>query len=269
MFTHIKISLAGLLLAAGVSAQAQLFEAGVFVGASNYEGDLSDVAFSIKEFHPAVGGIFRINPDKFFSLKASVYFGAISGSDHNSIYPYLRDRNLSFRSNIYEASLQAEINVLGYKIRDKVFRFNPQALYQNRWVALQPLGTEGQNIPQYADRAYDLTQVALPLGIGVKYKTFKNVHLSLEFGFRKTFTDYLDDVSTNYVDIQLLEENSGQVAAALSDRSVEVLGYNKPKPDEQRGDPTDKDWYLFSGVNLTFSLNPAQRPKGINCFEFK
>lgn len=275
-----------LLFCTSAELKAQLFEAGVFIGGSNYQGDLADVAFTLSEFHTSIGIVARINPSRFFSFKGGIYYGQISGEDANSSKDYLVWRNLSFRSKIYEASIQGEINILGYKLKGKgfrvtpytligigFFRFDPETLYQSSWVKLHPLGTEGQNLPQYADRAYKLSQISIPLGVGLKYKVTEVINLSLEFGFRKTFTDYLDDISTEYVDKNLLQESGGTLAAALSDRSAEVLGYSKPSPGEQRGDPTDKDWYLFSGFNLTFSIVSAGGglrggKKGSGCFGF-
>lgn len=262
---------------------AQVFEAGVFAGLSNYEGDLADVAFTVKEFHPSIGALVKFNMIRFFTLKAGVNYGQISGADANSAKDYLRRRNLSFRSPIYEAFLMGELNLIGYQVRRKgfrftpyltggiaLFKFNPKALYQSGWVELQPIGTEGQNLPQYADRTYKLTQFSVPVGGGVKYKASDQIHLSLEWVLRKTFTDYLDDVSTNFVDPQLLAESGEPKAVPLSDRSPEVLGYSPYTDGDQRGDPTDKDWYMFTGFSITFSLQRAdgREGKAMRCFGF-
>ncbi len=276
--------LISLLVAASLSAPAQVFEAGVFVGLSNYEGDLADVAFTFKEFHPSLGAMVKFNMIRFFSLKASVNYGRISGSDANSSKDYLRRRNLSFRSPIYEAALTGEINILGYKLKDKgfritpyltggiaIFHFKPETLYQSGWVELQPVGTEGQNLADYSARKYDLTQWSVPVGGGIKYKASDQIHLALEWVLRKTFTDYLDDVSTDFVDPQLLAESGDPMAAFLSDRAPEVLGYTPFSDGDQRGDPTDKDWYMFTGMSITFSLqraNPKSAGGGIRCFGF-
>jgi hypothetical protein len=105
-----------------------------------------------------------------------------------------------------------------------VFRHNPQAQVPGNdlfgqpfanageWVNLQPLKTEGQS--------YNLFQFAIPFGAGVRFRLADQMDVSLEFGFRYTFTDYLDDVSSNYVDLNTFGDN--QLARAMSYRSNEV-----------------------------------------------
>ena len=95
-----------------------------------------------------------------------------------------------------------------------------------------------------------LTQIAIPFGIGVKMNVSKKVGLGLEWGPRKTFTDYLDDVSGTYPD-PLLHPFASIRSASLSDRSKHA-GNNINK---QRGNPRTKDWYFFFGVTLSIKLN--------------
>ncbi|MDP1746467.1 MAG: DUF6089 family protein, partial [Bacteroidota bacterium] len=143
--------------------------------------------------------------------------------------------------------------------------FNPQAQINNNWVDLQPLGTEGQGLPNGATkRKYKLVDVSIPFGIGVKANLSKNIGISLEWGIRKTFTDYLDDVSKRYYDPAILAAKRGATTAQLSDPSIGT-DPNFSNVGRQRGNPTTKDWYIFSGIAITVKLK-QKRPKcpGVN-----
>ena len=138
-----------------------------------------------------------------------------------------------------------------------VFRFNPythDAAHQK--VFLKPLSTEGQGLDGYNLEPYSLTQVAIPFGGGIKYALTDNIRVGAEVGIRKTFTDYLDDVSTNYADPVDLLEQRGQQAVDFSYRGDEVPGGNPAYPlkGDQRGGANQKDWYYFSGLTLSFRL---------------
>jgi len=131
-----------------------------------------------------------------------------------------------------------------------VFRFDPQAQLDQEWVRLQPLGTEGQ----YLDEAgtpepYRLTQMSIPFGGGIEVRVSRYVGVQWEVGYRTTFTDYLDDVSTVYPDPIALYEHGGSALAQLSDRSG---GYFDP--GTRRGNPGAKDSYFFSNVMITYYL---------------
>jgi len=136
-----------------------------------------------------------------------------------------------------------------------VFFYNPRTDYEGDWYDLQPLGTEGQGTTGYPDRTpYSLTQLAIPFGVGFKFSLSKNASLGIEYGIRKTFTDYLDDVSTTYADTSGLKAENTRIAMLLSDRSGRYYpeGYN-------RGDENNKDWYTFLGVTLTFKINGSSK----------
>jgi hypothetical protein len=252
---------------------AQFWEVGAFAGASNYNGDLSE-GIKFKETHFAYGSIIRYNINRHLSVKGNIIKGMISGTDANAKKYYHRQwsRNLSFRSTVLDIGIQPEFNILGYRTNHftyksspyifagvSLLRFNPQALYNEKWTNLQPLGTEGQylNVPEYEDRKYTLTQIVIPFGIGWKYSIGKNINLGFELSARKTFTDYLDDVSTNYVDDRDLLYRNGQIAVNLANRTGEVNDEKIPKTeDDPRGSPDAKDWYYFTGFTLSYSLLP-------------
>lgn len=253
---------------------AQNWEFGAFLGGSNYGGDLAPEPVIMEETHAAVGILGRYNFNETFSLKSQIYYGTISGSDENSpSNSWRRERNLSFRSRILDFGAQVEVNFAGFWITDQrkrsspygflgfsVFNFDPQAQTQGgNWVSLQPLGTEGQGTTRYNDRQkYSLTQVSIPFGAGYKIAFNQNWSMGIEIGARKTFTDYLDDVSKTYVSPELLRATHGGQSAQLADRTDEVVeGDFNRSPGDQRGNPTRDDWYGFAGITFTYTIVPG------------
>lgn len=239
-------------------SQAQTSDLGVFVGKSYYLGDLNPSShFALSQ--SAGGVLYRYNFNPRWAFKFSALFGSVMGSDKetNGNNP----RNLSFRSSISELSGQVELNFFRlYNSKDKnpfspylfagfsVFSFNPQANSNNHWYDLQPLGTEGQSLDGRNDR-YSLTNFSFPFGLGFKINFLKNFSFGAEWGLRKTFTDYLDDVSTTYYDTDLLSIQRSTIASELADRS-EI----KHPSGSGRGNSTTRDWYSFTGIWLTFKL---------------
>ena len=249
-----------LLIIFNINTYAQRFEFGSFLGVSNYFGDLSPTAFTPSEFHFAMGGVVKANINRFITLRLQTIYGNISGKDANSPQPDIQIRNLNFESFIWDIGLLAEVNIFGYgkKYKKKsspylffgisYFMFEPITDYGGNKIAVQPIGTEGQGaIP--GREPYKLSQIAIPLGAGYKYAITKFATLGLEMGFYKTFTDYLDDVSNDYVDPAILIPSNGPLAADLSNRTgmpyLNLLGV-------PRGNPNFKDWYMFWGITLTF-----------------
>ncbi|MES2880762.1 MAG: DUF6089 family protein, partial [Bacteroidota bacterium] len=140
----------------------------------------------------------------------------------------------------------------------------------NTLVYLQPLNTEGQGIQGYPSQPYKLMQFAIPFGAGIKYAISDKVHLGLETGLRKTFTDYLDDLSTNYADANDLLAQRGQLSVDLAYRGDELPNgdINYPAKGQTRGGAKYKDYYYFTGLHLTFKLGNSEggRTKsGIGC----
>src|SRR4029079_1866949 len=135
-----------------------------------------------------------------------------------------------------------------------VYHFNPYTYDQKaNLVYLRPLSTEGQGIAGYHEK-YSLTQLAIPLGGGIKFRLSEKFMMAAEIGFRKLFTDYLDDVSGVYADPNDIFANRGQQAVDVSYRGDEVPGgnLNYPLKGEQRGSPKYKDLYYITGIHLTY-----------------
>lgn len=256
------------------SAVAQIWlgssEIGFTVGGMNYIGDLNNQSMLGKP-NLGYGGFYRYNFDERWSLRFDVDYGHIEGGNPD----YIALRNLSFRSYIWEATARAEFNFFPYSMREDHYRwtpylfggvgffvFNPTAWYtdpyteESGWVELRPLGTEGQGTPLAPGKSrYILKQLSMPFGLGVKMRPSKSFTFSVEYGFRKTWTDYLDDVSTTYVDNSLLAYYSGDVAAALADRSGEVSEGYVNAAGIKRGDDSLDDWYAYFHISLSVKLD--------------
>ncbi len=274
-----------IVLIIGVSiAKAQYYEIGGFAGLSNYFGDLQATHMEPTEYNLAYGLFGRINLNRHFAGKVSFTRGQISGDDYNSDTPSgRRQRNLSFHSNIYELAITGEFNFIPYDIMENkiaafyvfggvsVFHFNPTAEYGNDIHFLQKLGTEGQHMDGSSIKPYSLYQFAIPMGVGTKFNLNQRSNVGLEVGLRKTFTDYLDDVSSVYPDIEALE-NIDPVAAALSYRSPEYYEVTQKalgNPVERsRGNPESMDWYFFMGATLSVNLGSEKDMEYTNRFKY-
>ena len=248
------------------SINAQKWEHGIAIGGSNYQGDLAK-RIVLSESHMAYGLFSRYNINDYWSFRGALQYGKISGSDeHFEEYKY---RNLNFQSDIWELSGIWEFNFLPFGTNPLTndltsyafvglsgFRFNPKALYKDELHELKPLRTEGQT----NKNMYGLVQLAIPFGGGIKYSISDNWVFGVELGWRKIFTDYLDDVSTTYQDRAEQIAARGQLSADLSDRSWEVEGVGEPlaAKGNMRGDPNLKDWYIFSMFSLSYRLTPIQ-----------
>jgi hypothetical protein len=254
-------------IAFGFNATAQYkenTEIGLLGGVSYYLGDLNTTHFF--QPAPAAGLVIRKNIDKRFSYKAEALYLTLQSDERDSKDTIAFNRGLHFMSSVFELSGQLEFNFLPYESGNplytwtpfvytgiSIFHHNPQAENINgEWIDLQPLGTEGQGTTLFPDRKeYSLIQFAIPMGGGVKIAVNESFNIILEYGARKTFTDYLDDVSTAFVggngDLYPLEMS--QEAIDMSD----PLGTHSK--DIQRGDSDKKDWYSFVGITLSFKLN--------------
>jgi hypothetical protein len=252
-------------------------EVGIFLGCSYYIGDISPFGHFNQFTKPAGGVVFRYNFNPRLAIRGTALVGAVEGDDSFSNSRAQQQRNLRFKSDIYELSGQLEFNFLDFEIGNDYkpftpfifgglagFKFSPQGPIGDTWADLQPLGTEGQGLPDGASkRKYKLSQFSIPLGVGIKISISKNMGLSFEWGMRKTFTDYIDDVSTKYYDPGAITAKSGNNAGYFSDRSIGT-DPNYSNVGRQRGNPTTKDWYNFSGITLTIKFkNKAKRCPGV------
>ncbi len=265
----------------------------------------TDISFTKPGF--AVSYTHRFGPR--YSLMGQFMFATIKGSDNESadkgdlssgIFRY--NRNLSFRNQIKELSVVGIFDLFDnqqtYMSRVKwtpyayiglaVFLHNPQAIAPatdlqgnalteaGEYVDLQPLGTEGQYSTlsptdvNSGIQQYSLVQLAIPFGLGARFRLTDVLDLSADIGFRYTFTDYLDDVSANYVDLTKL---NSPLAQAFSYRTNELFNNNPPNPTPSgipgvnveagygseypsnlRGSKKDNDVYMVTSVRISYII---------------
>lgn len=262
-------------------------EIGIGVGPSFFLGDLGGTRGTGKGFVKDVnfpftklmkGFYLNVYPAEWLGFRFAANLGELEAfdsilTDHGGDENYRKARNLDFRSKLSEAYgaiefyptvLFEKYSGLLNKIRPYgviglgVFHFNPQGQYTNpngskTWVDLQPLRLEGQGMAEYPDRKpYSLTQLEIPMGFGVKYYVKENFYVGFEVLHRKTFTDYVDDVSTTYIDPNLfdyyLTPSQAAIAKQMYYKGNQVnSSVNRPYLDEQRGDPKQNDAF-FSGI---------------------
>ena len=274
------VALAFVFSDATAQLRTRYFYVGVSLGATNYKGDLDD-NFTLKFTKPGLGfvGGYKFTPH--MAARLTFNQGWMGASDARAARDIpRRRRNLSFRSPLSEVALtfvyEFFANNRKFQYRPtwtpyifggvSVFAFNPQGRLDDEWFDLQPLGTEGQNLgdncgyPDCPD-PYSLVNVAIPFGVGIRYRLTDKIDISAEVGLRKTFTDYLDDVSGQYADYEALYAQN-PTAALLSDR-IDRAVYPQGGRfwNGIRGDNTQQDWYVISMVTATYILDWVKCPK--------
>lgn len=245
------------------SSQAQKVWINLYGGATNYQGDLQDKRYTFDQAHIAGGIGINFDLTDQLSIRSSVIAGKLSADDK---FGRNRIRNLNFTSNLTEAQLGLQYHLfpLGEHALTPyafagvaMYRFNPYTFdTTGTKYYLRELSTEGQGFIE-GKKYYNLTQFAIPFGGGVKLSLSENINVGLEVGFRKLFTDYIDDVSTRYVDRTELNDNRGSKAVELAYRGNELKnGGPYPAAGTLRGSDK-KDWYYFTALTLSFRLPSA------------
>ena len=261
-------------------------EVGVQAGIAGYAGDLGG-ALGSGRFKDFDAGLFRpmvnINAthrmSPWASFRPGLTLGKVAGDDNSLVSTAgglgLRGRNLSFRTLIAELSVLADVNPLyifkSYAEQEHnfypyislglgAFYFSPQANLNGAWVDLRPLRLEGQGFPQYPqNKQYSKVQVSVPMGAGFKYYISSKYYIGAEGMVRKTFTDYLDDVSTRYIDPALfstyLSARNASLSAQLYNRYDENSGGPRPGPNGQRGNPENDDYFYTISLRFGIVLN--------------
>jgi len=245
------------------SLHAQRFHLNALGGISNYGGDLQSKSFTFKQSNAAVALGMSYELSQKFYVRSEYFLTRLGADDALSPDKYFQiTRNLNFKTVLQELNLVAEYDILNnyeHQLTPYVFagigvyRFSPYTYdTSGTKVFLQGVSTEGQGLSAYPDRAvYKKKQLNIPLGAGVKLALSDNIRVAAEFGFRKLFTDYLDDVSTDYPDLPLLSP----AGADLSYRGDEL---KPPIPfrgeGAQRGNPEIKDNYYFLMFRISYRL---------------
>jgi len=272
-----------------------LIEFGAGVGAMNCLTDIGGRKGIGKKFikdvnlgktQPCASFFINANYKYAFALRGEVTIGKIQADD-KVLEPVKEttfgryERNLSFRTTISEISLLGEFHplfIFAPKDDDEwtpplvspylvagvsMFHFNPQANLNGKWVDLQPLATEGQGFSKYPDRLpYKLNQIAIPVGIGGRYELGSQFFARAEFVYRITNTDYLDDVSTTYVDPQIYDSYTTakrNTALLLYARQKELDPTYVVTEGDQRGNPNHKDSYMTFSLKIGYIFGREKR----------
>lgn len=222
-------------------------ELGFFGGASYYIGDINPRGH-FKGSSPAAGIFFRYAKSFRYAFRFGFNYGQISGNDASSGEADQLERNLSFRSQIFELNSTAEFNFVEYRIgHDRYkftlfvfagfagFYFNPKSDISGEYLPLRDLRSEDQ------PKAYSKYQLSIPFGVGLKFNVAEKVGLGIEWGPRRTFTDYLDDIKGAY-------PNSVATTGGADPQT------QKASPGDMRGNPSTRDWYFYYGITLNIKL---------------
>jgi len=265
-----------LFVSAQREAVVQEGEFGVGLGAGHYFGDLNTRAH-LNRPKIAATAFFRKNFGNYIAVRVGASFAQLGYSDvYNTHNQFMLQRNLSFNTNVWELALQGDFNFFrfmpgepGYNFTPYitfgvgVFNYDPFAMLQGQKYFLRPLGTEGQGSSLYPDRKpYSSMAICFPVGVGIKYAFNERFNIGLEITHRFTTTDYLDDVSTTYVDPAVfppLPDGSPSPASLLSDRSYE-LGTPIGIKGRQRGVETNKDQFITAMIYFSFNLQSYKCP---------
>ncbi|MBP9104577.1 MAG: outer membrane beta-barrel protein [Chitinophagaceae bacterium] len=251
-------------------------EFGIGLGGSHYFGDLNTRA-SLNRPKMAATVFFRKNLGNYIAVRLGASFAQLGYSDkYNDFNKQMFSRNLSFNSKVWELSLQGDFNFFRFMPGEPdysftpyitfgagIFTYDPYAYLRDEKILLRPLNTEGQGSTLYPDRKpYSTMAISIPFGGGVKYAFNDRFNIGFEVLYRFTNTDYLDDVSTTYVDPAVFPPNpDGSISNALllSDRSYE-LGTPIGIPGRQRGNSKQKDHFVTAMFHVTFNLQSYKCP---------
>ena len=275
------------------------WEAGVNFGPSFFLGDLGGNAGKGTRFVKDVnlqftklmkGAFITMYPNSILGFRIAADYTFLEGDDAvinttgiNELWR--KQRNLNFRTDIWEVNACLEVYpTMIFNKRDPenqprlrpygliglgIFHFNPQgslsdASGNKTWYNLQPLKTEGEGMAEYPNiKPYKLTQLNIPMGGGIKYFISERFNVGMEFLYRKTFTDYIDDVSKNYIDpanfIKYLPQQEAALAKQLSDKAIGIIypGMTRYEPGTQRGDSKQADTYFSLIAKIGIQLGPV------------
>jgi hypothetical protein len=245
-------------------------ELGLMLGTSYYLGDLNPGGHLGGRKHVAFGGFFRSNLNRRLSLRAHVLSGRVEAWDMDSEAAWQRNRNLHFRNHITEVGGVVEINYIDYQIGTpsrkicaylltglSIYTHMPEAELDGTWFELAPLSTEGQGTTwgdAYGVGHYALTGLAVPFGFGFKVNLGPFAGFNLEWAVRKTWNDYLDDVSGVYADPLVLNEERGELSVLLADQTLYRPSTLSSNTGLMRGDPGRDDAYGFVTASVTFRV---------------
>lgn len=236
---------------------------------------LVDIDWPSTSLGGMLGYRYRFHP--YWATTTSLNIGMVRGNDALTKEIVRESRNLHFRSMIFEMQQRIEVIVLANekfghryglaghskKMRNRneqvylftgvgVSYFNPKAFYNGEWIALRPLGTEGQGLSGGPSKPLGVT-ATIPFGIGARMGIGRMWRIGIEATYVKTFSDYIDDVSGSYYDRDILAAQHGDASAYLSNPSQQNTAWFGT--NQQRGDDNLDAYYYINLVvvrNVTY-----------------
>ncbi|TVQ11705.1 MAG: hypothetical protein EA361_12350 [Bacteroidetes bacterium] len=263
--------------------------------------------FDFSAVRPAFMLGYRYMLFQNIGITGNLSFGYVSGDDKYTEETFRNNRNIHFRSPILELSSTVQVYLLrldrqgaryrsltGARVAGSLglsaylfagvggFYFNPQGYFEGAnytgnipteelpadgWYNLRPLRTEGQGFFETRDQ-YSPFSIAIPFGLGAMIQINRDISIGFQYGFRKTFTDYIDDVSTTYVDpaiYSIIFEDPARVALAeyFANPTNNQLSKNVTAPGQQRGNPFNTDAYMFGFITVYYKIPDFRRPYGV------
>ncbi len=231
------------------------------------------------------GAFITFNPNEWIGLRFGAQYTYLEGKDEliknqGGQELWRKQRNLDFRTKMWEAYTALEFTPIMYFKRNDlyfprlrpyffagigVFHFNPQGSLINEngeqvWYYLRPLRTEGEGMAEYPNRKeYHLFQVNIPMGAGIKYLVSPRSTVSFEVLYRKTYTDYIDDISNNFIDPKYFDKYLTPENAAIAKRIHSKIEQNYlpgviDRPGDKRGTASNMDSYFSLAIKIGFRL---------------
>jgi len=246
-------------------------ELGISLGVMNCNTDIGGLPIDFQNFKFSGGVYFEASYLQKIGIRLDGTLGTVTATDKRAVNYDLKGRNLDFTSSVKEVSLLAEVHPLNLLSKQDntpalspyliagigYFSFNPRTQLEGQWIYLQPLHTEGEGFTETGRPNYKLSGINFPVGGGLQYKLSEGLILRGEAVYRILRTDYLDDVSTTYIDPNLFDKylspEDATLAKRLADRSYDVVENGVRLPGSVRGSHK-KDAYYSINIKLAFVL---------------
>jgi hypothetical protein len=198
------------------NTQGQKNEIGFSIGGLNYTGEISP-AYNILHTRPAGSLFYRLNISPIIAIRTSVMAGGLYGNEKNSKYPVAAVRSAYFNTFISEFTVMAEYNFFNYRSKKDDRRVCPYL------VGGLGMFNAKKGKGNYSNRS-EYIELSIPFGMGIKYKLSRVLNLGAEFVARKTATDQIDGLSSQYLGAQ------------------------------ETANIFDKDWYYYGGFSLSYTF---------------
>lgn len=199
---------------------SQINELGVFLGGSNYIGDIGRTNY-IYPNNYALGGIYKWNMHPHFSLRATYTYAKVSGDDTDANNSFREFRGLNFTNTVHELSAGIEYHFFKYNLSKIGYTHTPYIILE-------------AGVSNYSTRQDGRTfNFVLPFGLGYKTKLARNVGIAFETSFRYTFKDDIDGYPT--------------YDTMLDGNPVDINGNIQINPD-------NNDWYVFTGITIVYAF---------------